>query len=210
MRFNIVYWMGWSLTRIISKLFFRVRTVGQENIPPKGGFILATNHMSYYDPPLVGSWISRELYFFAKKELFKNRLFAATIRTTNALPVNRQGVDRQAIRLAVAAIKRGFGLTMFPEGTRSRTDKFLSPKPGIGMIASRAECPIAVGYIHGSNRPGDCFRGREQLSITYGETFSADWVKSFPASKEGYRQIATAVMERIGELKARVVSAERG
>jgi len=203
-RINIVYWAGWSLTRIISKLFFRVRTVGQENIPRQGGFILATNHVSYYDPPLVGSWIKRELYFFAKKELFKNRLFGAIISTTNSLPVNRQGVDRQAIRLAVDAIERGFGLTMFPEGTRSLTDKFLSPKPGIGMIASRAKCPIAVGYIHGSNRPGDCFWGRDRLSITYGETFSADWVKSFPKSKEGYRQIAEAVMARIGEIKAEV------
>jgi 1-acyl-sn-glycerol-3-phosphate acyltransferase len=209
-RFNFAYWLVWSLTRIISKLFFRIRTGGQENIPSKGGFILATNHISYYDPPLVGSWITRELYFFAKKELFKNRLFGAIIRATNALPVNRQGVDRQAIRLAVDAIERGFGLTMFPEGTRSRTDNFLSPKPGIGMIATRAGCPIAVGYIHGSSRPGDCFRGRDRLSITYGETFSSDWVKSFPAIKEGYYQIAEAVMERIEQLKAGVLSAERG
>lgn len=210
MRFNIVYWIVWSLTRIISKLFFRVRVGGQENIPPKGGFIMATNHISYYDPPLVGAWVTRELYFFAKKELFKNRLFGAIIRTANSLPVNRQGIDRQAIRLAVDAIERGFGLTMFPEGTRFRTGNFLVPKPGVGMIAARAGCPIAVGYIHGSDRPGDCFRGRDRLSITYGETFSADWVKSYPASKEGYQQIAEAVMERIGRLKAGVVSTERG
>ncbi len=204
MRFNYIYWAGWVLTRIISKLVFRIRTGGQENIPRQDGFILAMNHISNYDPPLVGSWMSRELYFFAKKELFQNRFFGAVIRQTNALPVNRQGVDRQAIRQAVNAIKRGFGLTMFPEGTRSRTDKFLNPKPGIGMIAARAGCPIAVGYIHGSNRPGDCFWGRDKLSVTYGETFSAEWVQSFPQSKEGYLQIAAAVMERIGEIKARV------
>ena len=204
MRFNIVYWAGWSLTRIISKLVFRIKTSGQENIPREGGFILASNHISYYDPPLVGSWITRELYFFAKKELFKNRLFGAVISTTNSLPVNRRGMDRQAIRLAVDAIGRGFGLTMFPEGTRSRTDDFLAPKAGIGMMAARAGCPIAVAYIHGSNRPGDCFRCRDRLSITYGETLSAEWVKSFPATKEGYQQIAEAVMERISQLKAEV------
>jgi len=205
-RFNIVYWAGWSLTRIISKLVFRIKAEGRENIPRKGGFILASNHISYYDPPLVGSWITRELYFFAKKELFKNRLFGAVIRTTNSLPVNRQGVDRQSIRLAVDAVNRGFGLTMFPEGTRSRTDEFLTPKPGLGMIASRAGCPIAVAYLHGSNKLKDCFWGRERMSVTYGETFPAEWVKSFPAGKEGYQQISEAVMERIGELKAGVVS----
>ena len=206
MRLNIVYWMGWSLTWIIGRLIFRIKIRGRENIPRKGGFILASNHISYYDPPLVGSFITRELYFFAKKELFKNRLFGAIIKTTNSLPVNRQGVDRQAIRLAVDAVKRGFGLTMFPEGTRSRTDKFLSPKPGIGMIASRAGCPIAVAYIHGSNRLKDCFWGRDRLSITYGETLPAAWVNSFPQTKEGYHELAAAVMERISRLKAEVIS----
>lgn len=209
MRFNIVYWMGWSLTWIIGRLFFRIKIRGRENIPRQGGFILASNHISYFDPPLVGSFITRELYFFAKKELFKNRLFGAIIRATNSLPVNRQGVDRQAIRLAVDAIKRGFGLTMFPEGTRSRTDKFLSPKPGIGMIASRAGCPIAVAYIHGSNRLKDCFWGRDRLSITYGETFPADWVNSFPPTKAGYHELAAAVMERISRLQEEVISGRK-
>jgi 1-acyl-sn-glycerol-3-phosphate acyltransferase len=208
-RINIVYWLGWLLTWMIGRLFFRIKIRGRENIPREGGFILASNHISYFDPPLVGSFITRELFFFAKKELFKNRFFGSLIRTTNSLPVNRQGVDRHAIKLAVDAIKRGFGLTMFPEGTRSRTDEFLSPKPGIGMIAARAGCPIAVAYIHGSNRLKDCFWGRDRLSITYGEVLPADWVKSFPATKEGYYQIAGAVMERIGRLKAEVASSQR-
>jgi len=209
-RLRPFYWAGWSLTRIISKLIFRIKTSGQENVPPSGGFILASNHISYYDPPLVGSWITREVYFFAKKELFKNRLFGALITATNSLPVNRYGIDRQSIRLAVDAIKRGFGLTVFPEGTRSRTEEFLSPKPGIGMIAARAGCPIAVGYLHGSNKLKDCFWGRDRMTMTYGETFPAEWVKSFPATKEGYQQIAEAVMERIGQIKKQVAAARHG
>ncbi len=208
MRLRPFYWGGWFLTRVISKLFFRIRTNGQENIPRSGGFILASNHVSYYDPPLVGSWSKRELYFFAKEELFHNRLGGGIITRTNALPVKRGAMDRNAIRMAVDVIRKGFGLTLFPEGTRSRTDNFLSPKAGIGMIATRAKCPIVPAYLHGSNHPGDCFKGRQKLSITYGEPFSAEWVMSFPKGKEGYEQIAAAVMERIGQIKASVVTPE--
>ena len=204
MRFKPLYWTGYSIARVGSKLLFRLRASGQEHIPREGGFILASNHISWYDPPLVGSWQPRELYFFAKKELFKNPIFGAAIRSTNALPVSRGAVDRQALKMAIDAIQAGFGLTMFPEGTRSKTDQFLRPKPGIGIIATRAACPIVPTYIHGSNKLGDCFWGREKMSITYGEPLSADWVKSVSPDKEGFQKIAATVMERISELRSQV------
>ncbi len=208
MRLRPFYWGGWFLTRVVSKLFFRIKTQGQENIPRQGGFILASNHISNYDPPLVGSWITREVYFLAKEELFRNPVAGGLITRTNALPVKRGAMDRKAIHVSVEVIRRGFGLTFFPEGTRSKTDQFLRPKAGIGMIATRAKCPIVPAYVHGSNHPGDCFKGRQRLSITYGEPFGADWVMSFPKGKEGYEQIASAVMERIGQIKASVVASE--
>jgi 1-acyl-sn-glycerol-3-phosphate acyltransferase len=152
----------------------------------------------------VGGWQRRELYFFAKKELFENRFFGAVIRATNTLPVSRGAVDRRALNLAVEAIQNGFGLTMFPEGTRSRTDQFLPPKPGIGIIATRAGCPIVPTYIHGSNKLSECFKRRERMSIAYGKPLSAEWVTSFPPEKESYKEIAQTVMQRITELKRQV------
>lgn len=202
---KILYYAGWSLTRLISTLVFRIRVRGQEHFPKEGGFILATNHISYYDPLLVGSWAPRQVYFFAKRELFKNPIFGAVIRRTNALPVKRGTVDRQALDMSVDVISRGFGLTIFPEGTRSKKDGFLDPKPGIGMIATRAKCPIVPGYVHGSNRLTDCFLGRTRMSITFGEPFPAAWVASIPVDREGYQQIADTVMACIGELKASVI-----
>ncbi len=204
MRIRPLYWAGYSLTRVLSLLLFRPRITGREHIPRDGGFILASNHISYYDPPLVGCWQRRELYFFAKKELFRSPLLGAVIRATNALPVSRGAVDRQALRLAVEVIRRGFGLTLFPEGTRSRTDDFLPPKPGIGMIASQAACPIVPTYVHGSNRLSDCFRRRERMSITYGVPLSADWIRSVPKNRAGYRKVTETVMERIADLRSQV------
>ncbi|NOY88789.1 MAG: 1-acyl-sn-glycerol-3-phosphate acyltransferase [FCB group bacterium] len=192
------------MTRLISKLFFRIKIYGKNHIPPSGGFIVATNHISYFDPPLVGSWMTRQVYFFAKKELFKNKIFGWIITRTNALPVRRGSIDRHTLEAAVAIIKKGYGLTIFPEGTRSKTNQFLEPKPGVGIIAIRARCPIIPGYIHGANRLKDCFRGREKFSITFGEPFSSEWVTSFPDNKDSYYKIAHSVMERIAQIKQKL------
>jgi len=197
---KILYYTGWTLTRIVTKSVYRIKVSGTENIPQQGGFILASNHLSYYDPLLVGSWATRQVYFMAKQELFENPLFGGIIRRTNALPLRRGTIDRAALDSCVEVIEHGFGLTVFPEGTRARQGEFLDPKPGVGMVAVRARCPIVPTYIHGSNNLGACLLGRERLSITYGEPLPADWVASFEAGKESYTEIARVVMEHIAGL----------
>ncbi len=201
---KILYYTGWTLTRIISKLFFRIRIEGQEHFPRSGGFILATNHKSYFDPLLAGSWAPRQVYFLAKQELFRNPIFGWIITQTNALPVRRGTIDRHALELTAGVIRDGFGLTIFPEGTRSKSDDFLEPKPGVGMIAIQAACPIIPGYIHGSGCLKDCFWGRQRLSITFGEAIGADWVISHPPSKEGYLAVTEEVMARLRVLRETV------
>jgi 1-acyl-sn-glycerol-3-phosphate acyltransferase len=199
---KILYYTGCTLTRIVTKSVYRIKVSGTENIPQQGGFILASNHLSYYDPLLVGSSATRQVYFMAKQELFENPLFGSIIRRTNALPLRRGTIDRAALDSCVQVIERGFGLTVFPEGTRARQGEFLDPKPGVGMVAVRARCPIVPVYIHGSNRLSACLLGRDRLSITYGEPLPADWVASYEATKESYTEIARVVMEHIAGLSS--------
>lgn len=206
MRVKILYYGGWTITRLVSKLIFRIRISGWEHVPRQRGFLLASNHISYYDPLLLGSWSPREMYFFAKRELFKNKIFGGIIRRTNALPVNRGAVDRESIRTAVATIQSGFGLVFFPEGTRSKTDDFLPAKPGLGMIAQRARCPIVPVYLHGSNRLKDCFRGRTRMSVTFGKPIPVAWLETLPKGKEGYRRVSEEAMRRIAAIKSEVLS----
>jgi len=205
-RFKLLYRGSWLLFRIISKFVFRIKVSGTEHLPRQGGFIVAANHISYYDPPLVGAWCMREVYLMAKRELFRNKVFGTILYRVNAMPVRRGALDRQALEMAVEKIEQGYGLTIFPEGTRSRTGDFLEPKPGIGMIAHRARCPIVTCYLHGSNRLMDCFMGRERLSITYGEAIPSEWVASMPSRKESYLLIARRVMEEISHLKDKVLN----
>ncbi len=207
---KILYYAGLSLTRLISTVFFRVKISGTENVPSEGGFIIATNHRSYFDPLLVGSWLSRQVYFLGKAELFKNKFFGWVITQTNALPVRRGTIDRNAVKLCLEVMNQGYGLTMFPEGTRAKGVEFLSPKPGIGVIATQAKVPIVPGYVHGSDRLKDCFLGwRDRLSVHLGPPISAEQVAGFPADREGYFQLAELVMSRIKEIKNQVVSANQ-
>jgi 1-acyl-sn-glycerol-3-phosphate acyltransferase len=206
---KILYYSGWLLTRMVSGLIFRIRVTGQENIPKRGGFILASNHISYYDPPLLGSWSTRQMYFFAKAELFRNRLFGGIIKRTNAIPVKRGTIDRGAVDRALEAISRGYGLVVFPEGTRSRSGEFLDPKGGLGMLAIRAQCPIVPAYVHGADKLKACFWGGERLSISFGRQFGTDWLGQFPESKEAYESLSREVMGHISDLKARVAGAKK-
>jgi 1-acyl-sn-glycerol-3-phosphate acyltransferase len=198
---KILYFSGWELSRILSRFVFRVRVSGRENIPKSGGFILASNHISYFDPPLVGCWVPRAIYFFAKKELFDHKLFGAILRRVNALPVKRGAIDRKALEMAIETVKRGHGLAVFPEGTRSKTGEFMTPKLGVGMIARQSECPIVPAYLSGADRLNECLRRRRKLCVTYGGPLSVEWVTSFPADKAGYLKIAEAVMASIGQLR---------
>lgn len=76
---RIVYYCGWTFFRLITKIFFRIKVSGKSNFPKKGGFILAANHQSYLDPPVVGSWAPRVMHFMTKAELFENKILGKSV-----------------------------------------------------------------------------------------------------------------------------------
>lgn len=205
---RIPYYLGWFLTKILSKCLARIKVSGKENFPRTGGFILASNHISHYDPPLVGSWCPRMVYFLAKRELFKS-ILGPFFLSINALPVKRGAVDRKAIKLCVTKIKEGHGMVIFPEGTRCRTGDFLPPKPGLGRIAREAPCPIIPTYIHGANRPGAAILGRVPMSIVYGPPMSAEEVGTYSHDRDGWRKLSEDVMARIKLLKQEQLGLKR-
>ena len=122
------------------------------------------------------------------------------------MPVARGAVVRNAVRLSLQAIASGLGLVFFPEGTRSKTENFLEPRAGIGMIAAHAKCPIVPTYLHGPNRLKDCFLRRQRMAVIYGEPLSAEWVISCGSGKAAYLKIAQTIMDRIRALKEGYVS----
>ncbi len=139
-----------NLLWLVGKLTFRVTVEGMDDIPERGGFILASNHESYLDPCLLAVASKRELTFLARDTLFKQAVFGGLIRSLNAIPLRRDASDRQGLDGACRALAKGAGLVLFPEGTRSGADAQQKPKAGVGFLALRTGVPIIPVLIQGS------------------------------------------------------------
>lgn len=180
---------------------FGFRVINAQVIPKTGPVIVACNHISYCDPPVVGSAIPREVCFLAKEELFRNPVFAWLIRRYNAIPLKRSVGDLGAIRKAVDILSQGKALLMFPEGTRSLSGKLLKPKLGIGMIAMLASCPIVPAHVGGTNKIGKAFLRKCRLEVRFAEPVMPMSLR-FPSddNKARFAYIAEEVMKRIESL----------
>ena len=201
-RMKWFYFLVWKSVRTISRFLWRLTWEGVENIPREGGVIIASNHISYYDPPFVSVSAPREVHFMAKRELFSVPILGFLIRNLNAFPVSRGKYDRQALEAAIEVLKKRETLIVFPEGTRSRKKgEFLPPKPGIGVLAKEGGVPIVPTYISGSDELAKVFFSFGRIRVIFGSPIPREWVMSIPDGKPGYQQIAEEVMRRIGELK---------
>lgn len=176
---------------------------GTENVPETGGAILASNHRSYLDPPVIGAGLRRRTYYFAKQELFKNPVFAGIIRSLYAFPVDREGVDRTAIRHAINLLKAGELLTLFPEGTRSEDGRLGEATPGVAFIAKQAGVPIVPCALTGTSvvlprKAWHLHRGR--ITVSFGEPVRMEDFDSAGDAKAAAAAAVGAVMERIGAM----------
>ncbi|MGI6684835.1 MAG: lysophospholipid acyltransferase family protein [Bacillota bacterium] len=127
---------------IILNIFSRWKIEGREHIPREGPIILVCNHVSYWDPVLVGCAMTREVRFMAKSELFSIPILNKILQVVGAFPIRRGHSDRTALRRAIKLLKDNEVIGVFPEGTRSKTGELLPFKSGINMLAYKTKCPI--------------------------------------------------------------------
>ncbi len=130
----IVYWISRALLQPFSHLYWRLSRIGREHIPESGPVILASNHRSFLDPFIIGLMTRRPVYYVAKEELFRHRLFAWFINSLGAFPVRRGAADAEMVATAKAILARGGVLLIFPEGTRIRPGALGQPKRGVGRL----------------------------------------------------------------------------
>ena len=138
---------------VLSRLFFRVRLRGTENIPPSGGFILASNHQSYFDPIWNSLPIWRRMHYLAWSESFSWPLIGKVILMLGAWPIKLEKGDPTAIRRALQWLRDGNPVVIYPEGGRCLPDgKLLRFKPGAVRMALEANIPILPVTIRGGHR----------------------------------------------------------
>lgn len=196
---NYFYRFCRFLIRIYLRLFCRLDLKNSHKVPRSGGLIIASNHISAGDPPLLGSACPREVYFMAKKELFKPPL-GILIKNLNAFPVDRNKFDLQTIRKSLELLNAENALLMFPEGTRSRDGRLGRPKSGIGMLAVKAKVPIVPVYIANTKNAWQNLFVGKKLVVHFGEPISVDDL-TIEGSKADYMKISLEVMHRIEMLK---------
>ena len=184
--------------RLLFYTVFRTRVYGRENIPKEGAVILAANHASNIDPPLMASLIERPVSYMAKIELFENPIFGAAIRRCHAFPVKRGASDRGAIKAAVTVLKEGHMLGLFPEGTRSKTGELQKAEAGIALIASMTGAPIVPVAILNSHRIFANGGLLPQLRIMYGAPISFQCDRK---SKEALDAFSAEIMAHIERMR---------
>ena len=188
---------------VFFKICFRLKIFGRENFPKKGPLIVASNHVSFFDPIIAGVGAPRSLYFLARDSLFKVKLFSKILYSVNAFPIKREKRDINAFRMSLDKLSQGKAIFIFPEGTRSKDGSLQRPKYGIGFLEAKSGASIVPCYIKGSDRalPRDAIFPRfRQIAVYYGKPVKFD--KNISGDKkEQYMYIAEQVMKAIGELK---------
>lgn len=131
------------------KLFYNHKVYGVFNIP-EGACLIAANHASYYDPPLISASLNEEVYFLAKSSLFRNLFFQKIIKNLNAFPAIGKVEDLKAFKLISSLLRQHKKVIIFPEGFRSRDGQLSKVQTGTAAIAIRNSCPIIPTYLFGT------------------------------------------------------------
>lgn len=157
---KVLYRVGQAVCRPIMKVFYRYKFINNNSIPHEGAYIIASNHMSFSDPVLLGLGQRRRLFFMAKQELFKNKFFGGLIRALGAFPVERGAGDGKAIKTGEDLIKEGNVMTIFIEGGRTKTGEFMRPRSGCTLVAQQMQVPVIPACITITGNPKHRFAKR--------------------------------------------------
>jgi len=196
--------------RVVTRCVTRVSIVGAlDRVPREGPLIVAANHLSNADGPVVGGWLTpalgRRIHWLGKREMFRWPLADRILRAGSVHPVDRGTADVEAFRLAQRILDAGNVLLVFPEGTRSPTGGLQRPREGLALLALRTRAPILPVGIAGTDRVWP--RGSRphlggRVVLRVGDAFALDEVLGEGAlDRRRAKQMATdAIMERIAAL----------
>ena len=190
-----------------------LEVIGIENIPEQGGALVAANHISYLDPPAIGSVIPRKPTFMARKGLFEVPVLKWFIRHF-AFPVDRERPRPSTIKDAIKRLRSGELVLMFPEGRRNESGELSTAKRGIGMIASLSRVPVIPAVIIGSDRalpPDARWLKRAKISVVFGKPLDFNSLKDEIKNDSHalHEEISNAIMSEILGLQQRFAQRDR-
>jgi 1-acyl-sn-glycerol-3-phosphate acyltransferase len=204
-----LYLLGWSFFRFYFRVYHRWEVYGAENVPAAGPVILASNHASFLDPPLVGAATTREINYMARETLFRFPILGSILRGVNAVPVDREGGGAAGLRAILDRLLAGGGIILFPEGTRSPNGELQKAKSGIGLTVIKSDAPVVPVRVFGTfeslNRHQSIPRPHKVI-VRFGKPLDLTELRleaktcSKPRLKQIYQEVANTIMAAIAEL----------
>ena len=201
---NFYYWLGYHLSRLVGRLFFRFRVIHRERMIQSGPVILAMNHESYLDPLLAGTACDRAIYFLARRTLLDAPVLGWLLPKLNVIPVNQEGVDRSAIKALIRTLKAGNGVLVFPEGSRTLDGNLQPAEPGLGLVIAKTLAPVVPMRIFGAHKAlprGGGGLHFVPITIVLGKPIRFNGAELGPPGKKVYQQISERVMDAIAALR---------
>jgi len=205
-RYSAFYGFSQIITNLVSWVFFWRRVVGREHWIA-GPALIAANHASFLDPPLIGGACPEQIAYVARRDLFGNTLFRKLCRALGTIPIERDAADFGSIKRILAALKQGRKVLLFPEGVRTFDGEFQAALPGVGLLVHRARVPVIPAYIHGSYRAWPRHRALpvpSRIVVAFGEPVRFDEYRDTRPTRETCQAIADEVMARIEALRPQV------
>jgi len=201
---NISYWLGHRIFRELAHGLFDYRVVGAEKLQFSGPAIIACNHVSFLDPPMVGIAFDERIYSFARKTLFANPVVGKVLRSWQVLAVDRDKPDTASLKTTIRLLREGHKLLMFPEGTRSHDGVLQSAEAGVGLFIAKGRAPVLPVRLFGTYEAFP--RGAKALrpakiTLVVGDLWQPDLKNSAETGKDLYPSLADEVMRRINELR---------
>jgi 1-acyl-sn-glycerol-3-phosphate acyltransferase len=203
------YWIGWSLFRLFFASYFRARIYGSGRVPLSGPIVLAANHASYLDPPLIGSGLKREINYLARESLFRFPILGSVLRSWNCVPVDREGGGAAGLKAILDRLLAGGAILLFPEGTRTKTGQLQPARAGIGFIVIKSTVPVIPTRVFGTYAAyGRHLRipRPHRLAVKYGRPLYFQELRtearhcSKARLKQIYQQVADEIMSEISRL----------
>jgi 1-acyl-sn-glycerol-3-phosphate acyltransferase len=192
------------LSASVQHMWFRGEVAGTENFPTDGPFLIASNHASHIDPPIVGSHVPRQMRFFARRSLWNTRIGSWWLNQVETIPVERDSGDIGAIKKVLQALKENRAVVLFPEGTRSPDGQLQKAKAGVGLMACKTGVPVVPCRLYGSfaafGKGKALPRFGTSIDIIFGPPISAAEYDDPSAGKARYEIAAQRIMDRIAAL----------
>ncbi len=195
---------------ILYRLFFRFKGFKSNLVPDetdKRGVILAPNHASFLDPPILGISLKRRVTYLAKEYLFRAFFVGWVLRSIGALPIKTEGRDFKSIRDLLRVLTEGKCVVVFPEGTRSLDGNFKNSESGVGFLAVKSQAWVVPVYIQGTfaafPKGAKWFKCRP-VKVFYGEAFIAAMDKGLMSQEDRYMAVSNRIMSEIKKIKSEV------